>query len=150
MNANDYDADGDGALSSDYGGKDCDDANSDIYPGAEEIWYDGVDQDCDGNDDDQDGDGYSQADDCNDTDGAIKPGATEIWYDGVDQNCDDLSDYDADQDDQPRPPPRESTPGPRAAAPHRKIVGMGSASAPTCAPGGVLRARHPSTGLPAT
>ena len=39
---------------------DCDDENFDINPSVTEIWYDGVDQNCDGlNDYDQDGDGIS-------------------------------------------------------------------------------------------
>ncbi|MCK6518304.1 hypothetical protein L6R46_25005 [Myxococcota bacterium] len=38
-----------------------------IFPGAEEIWYDGVDQSCDGNDNDQDGDGAIWGVDCDDT-----------------------------------------------------------------------------------
>ena len=38
---------------------DCDDSDVDAYPGAAEVWYDGVDQDCDGGSDyDADGDGY--------------------------------------------------------------------------------------------
>jgi hypothetical protein len=81
---------------------DCDDSDPAIHPGATEIWYDGVDQDCDGaNDYDQDGDGYRAqpwGDDCDDEDAAVNPRATEIWYDGVDQDCDGLSDYDQDGD----------------------------------------------------
>ena len=37
---------------------DCDDENPNINPGAEEDWYNGVDENCDGNDGDQDGDGF--------------------------------------------------------------------------------------------
>ncbi len=39
------DADGDGYTVQDG---DCDDENGDVYPGAEEHWYDGIDSDCDG------------------------------------------------------------------------------------------------------
>jgi MYXO-CTERM domain-containing protein len=38
------------------------------------VRYQGTDQDCDGNDDDQDGDGYALADDCDDPDAAIHEG----------------------------------------------------------------------------
>ena len=88
---------------------DCDDTNSNAYPGATEVWYDGVDQDCDAwSDYDQDGDGFDSAndpdldgnvgDDCDDEDFDINIYATEIWYDGVDQDCDAWSDYDQDGD----------------------------------------------------
>ena len=41
------------------GGGDCDAADPSIHPGATEVWYDGVDQDCDATSDyDQDADGY--------------------------------------------------------------------------------------------
>ena len=44
------------------GADDCNDSDGTINPGATETWYDGVDQDCDGNSDyDQDGDGYDSA-----------------------------------------------------------------------------------------
>jgi MYXO-CTERM domain-containing protein len=46
---------------------DCDDDNPLANPEGTEVWYDGVDQDCDENDDDQDGDGAAAADDCDDT-----------------------------------------------------------------------------------
>lgn len=103
------DADGDGWLSTACGGEDCDDNDPAIFPGAEEVWYDGVDQNCDGwSDFDQDRDGFDSSDheqadgsvgtDCDDLDPAINPDADEIWYDDVDQDCDGLSDYDRDMD----------------------------------------------------
>ncbi len=82
---------------------DCDDRDDTVHPGAEEIWYDGVDQDCDGASDyDADGDGHdSQAyggDDCNDDKDFINPDAEEEWYDGVDYDCDGADDFDQDGD----------------------------------------------------
>ncbi|MCO4747725.1 MAG: hypothetical protein KC912_23210 [Proteobacteria bacterium] len=112
----DYDQDGDGyecdgsvAASPCPGhtGDDCIDepagllssTGSQINPGAEEVWYDGVDQDCDGNDEDQDGDGYDNVDDCADDNVNVYPGAAEIPYDGEDNDCsgdEDLTDVDGD------------------------------------------------------
>ena len=43
------DHDGDG-FSARFGGGDCDDSRADVYPGAEDIPGDGVDQDCEGGD----------------------------------------------------------------------------------------------------
>jgi hypothetical protein len=70
---------------------------------AEEIPYDGSDQDCDGEDlIDVDGDGYD-ADavggaDCDDADPAVNPAAEEFPYDGVDQDCDGADSLDGDGD----------------------------------------------------
>ena len=106
----DYDQDGDGAGSEVHGFDDCDDNNAGVYPGATEVPYDGLDQDCEGGDlTDVDGDGYDASEvgglDCDDTDPSINPNPepdpvaeVDPWYDGVDQNCDGLSDYDKDRD----------------------------------------------------
>ncbi|MFT4979379.1 MAG: hypothetical protein ACI8S6_005289, partial [Myxococcota bacterium] len=93
------DFDGDGF----YEGQDCDDVDAAVFPGAEEVWYDGVDQDCAGDDDyDADADGVRAVEgggaDCDDTDPLISPLGVEVWYDGIDQDCDGGSDDDADGD----------------------------------------------------
>lgn len=63
---------------------DCDDNDASVNPDATEIWYDGVDQNCDGlNDFDQDGDGDPSGDfggtDCDDTDPNVFNNAP-TWY----------------------------------------------------------------------
>ena len=82
---------------------DCDDTNAGTWPGAEEVWYDGVDADCASDDDyDADADGHPTetggGTDCDDADPGVNPDAVEVWYDGVDSDCDGSSDYDADSD----------------------------------------------------
>ena len=62
--------------------EDCNDQDNSINPAQTEIWYDGIDSDCDGvNDFDQDQDGWLQNDpntpDCDDEDLTVNPGATE-------------------------------------------------------------------------
>jgi MYXO-CTERM domain-containing protein len=99
---NTSDSDGDGFTSCD---SDCNDGDATINIDATEVWYDGVDQNCDAwSDYDQDADGFDHldynGDDCNDEDADINVDAAEIWYDGTDQDCDALSDYDADYDGQ--------------------------------------------------
>jgi hypothetical protein len=75
-------------------GDDCNDFNAQVNPGAEESWYDGIDQDCDGASDyDQDGDGHDihtrpEGDDCDDENPRIHPGAKDPVGDEVDQDCD--------------------------------------------------------------
>ena len=99
----DPDGDDDGYENSALSGDDCDDQDPAVHPGAEEVWYDGLDSDCDGlSDYDADGDGYDSDQygglDCRDDLSSAWPGAEEVWYDGVDGDCDGLSDYDADGD----------------------------------------------------
>jgi hypothetical protein len=57
--------------------------------GADDVFYDGVDSDCDGSDDfDQDEDGFVQDDDCDDLNPEVFPGAEEVADDVIDQDCD--------------------------------------------------------------
>jgi len=95
-----YDEDNDG-FSPEMG--DCDDGNNELFPGAEEIINDGIDQDCDGEDlivevVDIDEDGFDNLTDCNDADDSIYPGAEEIPYDAIDQDCTDGDLVDVDND----------------------------------------------------
>jgi hypothetical protein len=100
---------------------DCDDSDPEVFPGAEEPW-DGVDNDCDGEVDEEggaplyewyhdgDGDGYGDLydmveeekqpygyvpnhEDCDDTDGEIFPGADERCNE-LDDDCDRQIDED--------------------------------------------------------
>ncbi len=68
--------------------EDCGPDRPDVHPGAEEIWYNGVDDACDGGDDfDQDGDGVPRDVDCDDTSDAISPYATDVPGNGIDEDC---------------------------------------------------------------
>ena len=90
------DHDGDGYT----GTRDCDDYDASVSPAAVEVWYDGVDSDCDGRSDfDQDLDGYDDAsgggDDCDDTNSSVSPRMRELCDAAdVDEDCDGLVDGD--------------------------------------------------------
>ncbi len=114
------DEDGDGATAD----EDCDDADATVYPGAEELCGDGIDNDCSGEIDDAgavdaatfytdaDGDGFGDpataalacaaeagqvADntDCDDLNVETSPDALEVCGDLLDNNCDGLTDDDS-------------------------------------------------------
>ncbi|MCB9780279.1 MAG: hypothetical protein H6742_17050 [Alphaproteobacteria bacterium] len=87
------DADGDGYASESSGGTDCDDTDPAVYPGADEVWYDGVDQDCRGGDDyDADADGDRHEDfggnDCDDWTAQVRSGKLELCDNTIDDDCD--------------------------------------------------------------
>jgi hypothetical protein len=70
---------------------DCNDNAPTIFPGAPEIFSNGVDENCDGRDNqnlDVDGDGFPRPIDCDDGNAAIRPTAREIRGNRVDENCD--------------------------------------------------------------
>ncbi len=110
------DADGDGHPPYELGGDDCDDADPDIYTGADER-CDGRDEDCDLRVDEEpvdgsviyrdgDGDGWggevlsggeaceagegasTLGGDCDDGDPGVNPGEEELGFSGVDEDCD--------------------------------------------------------------
>ncbi len=95
------DTDGDGVPDD----EDCAPEDPYTYQGANEIPYDGIDNDCMGDGDitDWDEDGYDATvvggEDCNDGNPTINPAALEICYDDIDQDCagdEDTNDCDGD------------------------------------------------------
>lgn len=91
----------------DCGPVDCNDNNSNIYPGAFDIPNNGIDEDCNGADSidasiaDNDGDGFTPAGgDCNDKNSGIHPGAFDIPNNGIDEDCDGADSIDTTLIDQ--------------------------------------------------
>jgi len=85
---------------------DCNDTDQDVGPNEDELFANGIDDDCDeiaddGTDtSDTDGDGISIADgDCHDRNADIYPGATEIMDNGIDDDCDGQTDDGTDMTD---------------------------------------------------
>src|SRR3954452_2350051 len=81
------DTDGDGFSSA----VDCNDGAANVFPGAPEVFDNGVDENCDGRDNpnlDRDADGFPQPGDCDDGNSSIHPGALEVRGNAVDENCD--------------------------------------------------------------
>ena len=82
---------------------DCDDTNNLVNPNAEEIFGNGLDDNCSGEEDegftDGDRDGFLPPIDCNDADNTVYPGAEEL-EDGKDNDCNGSVDdgLDIDQD----------------------------------------------------
>ncbi|MCB9683645.1 MAG: hypothetical protein H6735_01230 [Alphaproteobacteria bacterium] len=72
------DADGDGDPAEQFGGNDCDDGDPLVSSLMTEDWSNDIDDDCDGNAFDQDGDGYLRGTDCDDTDATVNVERT--WY----------------------------------------------------------------------
>jgi IgGFc binding protein/Putative metal-binding motif len=94
------DDDGDGFSENDG---DCNDNDPNVHPDAEEVCNDGIDNNCNGAQDDSevdgDGDGFGPClGDCDDDDPTINPAAPEVDGDNIDNNCDGIVDADFDSD----------------------------------------------------
>lgn len=91
-----FDVDGDGFSIAEG---DCDDEDEAFFPGANDVFGDGQDQNCDDTDGlDADHDGHAWqgqgGDDCDDANVDVYTGAPEVGWDGIDQDCDGRDRYD--------------------------------------------------------
>ena len=85
-------ADGDADEDSWTAATDCDDTDPDVYPGAQDLWYDGFDSNCDGESDyDADLDGWDAEPwggaDCDDEEPLVNPDAVEVYCNERDDDC---------------------------------------------------------------
>lgn len=80
--ASDFDQDGDGVDSADYGGQDCDDLDPTVLPGRTDICGDGIDNDCDGIVDPCELDHRLYGESADDTAGASVAAAGDVNADG--------------------------------------------------------------------
>ena len=93
-------------------GEDCDDTDPAVNPGAEEVCFDGLDNDCSGAVDDEDlcysvinpipdadDDGYPIDVDCDDGNWWVNPGIELDCGDSLDNDCDGSVDEDGDHPD---------------------------------------------------
>lgn len=141
-----FDDDSDGF--SEAGG-DCNDADASIHPGAEDVAYNGIDEDCqDGDLTDVDADGFDGGDggeDCEDDDASIHPGVEDICGNGVDEDC-DLSDAECTPTPTPDVEPPTATPDVTPT-----ITPSGESPTPSATPGETTPPESPSphgTGTP--
>ncbi|MFT5455532.1 MAG: photosystem II stability/assembly factor-like uncharacterized protein [Myxococcota bacterium] len=78
------DHDGDGTMCD----EDCADFDPSIYPGADAVCGDGIDQACDGSELDEDGDGSPACADCDDASDTTHPDAEDVCGNLIDEDCD--------------------------------------------------------------
>jgi hypothetical protein len=81
---------------------DCNDSNAEVHPGAIEVPFNRIDENCDGRLADADSDGFDSPADCDDSEPNVHPGAPEFPRNVIDENCDGrLADADGDSFDSP-------------------------------------------------
>lgn len=90
------DEDGDGFEAATCGGNDCNDADSSVYPGAEEICGDGVDQNCDNEDLECEEEEEEEEENCEEGGGAGCDVGTTVYKINTGDYDGDYNDWEAD------------------------------------------------------